>query len=177
MKVAIIGGGGLAKEIISCFHPYVSFEEVWDDALPEGDEFYSIPVKGSLKHIPENYSLPFVIGVGNPSTRRKIFEFLKKKKYVLETLHHPQAIRYDSARIQIGEGSILMPGSYLTTDICLEENVLLHIGAGLHHDVRIKAHSVLMPGSRITCSFTTPEAFFLDSLQAVTSQNKHHYAL
>lgn len=177
MKVALIGGGGLAREIIACFHEHISFEEVWDDALKEGDAIYSLPVKGSLQHIPNEYSLPFVIGVGNPAIRRKIFLLLKEKKCDLQTLLHPKAILYNSSRIQIGNGSIIMPGAYLTTDICIEENVLLHMGTGLHHDVKIKAHSVLMPGSRITCGFTTPESFFLDSLVAVTSKNKHHYTL
>ena len=175
MKVALIGGGGLAREIISCFQSYVSFEEVWDDALNVGEEFYSMRVKGALENIPMHYPLPFVIAVGNPILRKKIFECIREKKGGFQTLLHPDAILYQPSRISIGEACILMPGSYLTTDICLEENILIHIGAGVHHDVHIKAHSVLMPGSRITCSFTTPFAFLLDTHESVHIQNKHRF--
>lgn len=175
IQVAILGAGGLAREIMACFRDEVSFEEVWDDALVCGDSFRGVKVGGKVEDIPEGHSLPFVLAVGDPTIRKRLYDQLKGKKAMLETIIHPQALVFDKERIQVGEGCIVMPKAYLTTDIHLEDNILLHIGAGVHHDVHIKSHSVLMPGSCISCGFSTPERFFLNTKECIHLKNKDLY--
>lgn len=172
MEIQLIGAGGLAKDIVACFRAEVFISGIWDDALKRGEEFYGIPVLGKVKDIPKNYLTPVVIAVGHPPVRKKLYDFLLNVDAHLATLIHSSVIQYDASTIRMGPGCILMPQVYLTSSIELEPNCLLHIQSALHHDVKLGSHSVLMPGAKITCVYSAPELFLLDTNQSVTYLTK-----
>lgn len=168
-KLNLIGAGGLALDIISCFRSEVNILGVWDDNLEVGSLFFDIPVIGKVSEIPFDSDVEFIISIGNPIIRKALFE--KCAHLSFATLVHSTSARFALDTIKIGAGSILMPYSYVTGNVTIQDNVLLHIGAGLHHDVSIGAHSVIMPGAKITCSYKSPECFKLDT-NAVLSQRQ-----
>lgn len=166
-QVELVGGGGLAKDIVACFQHDIDITGIWDDALKPGTLFHGLPVLGSINNLPKAYERPLLIAVGNPVTRKKIAEALKAKEVRLHTAVHSTAKIFNPATVQLAAGCILMPFSYLTDSITLDENCLLHLQSGLHHDVHLRAHSVLMPGAKITCSFQSPECYLLDTNQVM----------
>lgn len=149
-KFHLIGGGGLAKDVIACFAPHVSLTGIWDDQLPIGTSVWGVPVLGKINDIHTQPDEKVVITVGNPSLRKKLFEQFESS-LAFENLIHPSVTLYQMGAIQMGKGNILMPMVYCTLDITIQHNCLFHIGSGIHHDAQVQSHVVLMPGAKITC--------------------------
>lgn len=162
-EIQLVGGGGLAKDIIACFQQEVLISGIWDDGLEPGSGFMGIPVLGSVATLPEGYPIPLVIAVGNPAVRKKLFIQLEEKNNTPDCLIHSRAIVFQASSVQIGQGSILMPFSYITGSASLANNCLLHMQSGIHHDVHLAAHTVLMPGAKISCAFSSSECYLLDT--------------
>ncbi|MBL7764911.1 MAG: hypothetical protein JNJ58_02375 [Chitinophagaceae bacterium] len=150
-KVQIVGGGGLAKDVIACFKDTVHFTGIWDDQLPKGSLFNQIPVLGTLADLLASESDPIILAFGNPKLREVKFNELSNAGVNWATLIHPMAKLFSPEDIEVGQGCILMPYAYITTHVSVGLNCLLHIASGIHHDARLGNHSVMMPGSRITC--------------------------
>ncbi|HAD33325.1 MAG TPA: hypothetical protein DCF44_02330 [Chitinophagaceae bacterium] len=167
-SVHLIGGGGLARDIIACFGNQIHFAGIWDDALHAGNDFQGIPVLGTLNELMEVKQAECIIAVGQPLIRKKIFENLKGKAG-WATLIHPDARVYDPTSVVIGQGSILFPQAYLTVGCKIDMNCVLHLQSGLHHDAQIGAHSILMPGAKITCAANLPECSKLLTNEVVSS--------
>ncbi|MBK8684110.1 MAG: hypothetical protein IPN26_03505 [Bacteroidetes bacterium] len=167
-SVHLVGGGGLAKDIIACFGKQIHFVGIWDDALQAGNDFQGIPILGTLNELKEVKQAECIIAVGQPLIRKKIFENLNGK-VVWATLIHPDARVYDPTSVVIGQGSILFPQAYLTVGCKIGMNCVLHLQCGLHHDAQIGAHSILMPGAKITCAAHLPECSKLLANEVVTS--------
>ena len=51
-EIQLIGGGGLAKDIIACFQEEITISGIWDDGLEPGSRFLGIPVLGSVTTLP-----------------------------------------------------------------------------------------------------------------------------
>lgn len=173
-EIQLVGGGGLAKDIISCFQQEVFISGIWDDGLPVGSTFFNIPVLGSIANLIPGYAIPLLIAVGNPIVRKNIFDKLADKEITPETLIHSTARIFHPESVLLGKGCLLMPYSYITNSVSLGENCLLHIHAGLHHDVQLGAHAVLMPGARITCGFTSSECYLLDTNEVIKISRGTH---
>ncbi|MEZ5045891.1 MAG: hypothetical protein R2831_02755 [Chitinophagaceae bacterium] len=150
MQIQIIGAGGVALDILSCFSDEVTFSGIWDDQQPSAWITQKIPYLGHTDNIVQSPNTQFIIAIANPLVRKKIFE--KNKHLTFKTLIHSSVKLYNPSTIQIEEGCILMPHVYITGYVLLAQNVFMHINSGVHHEVQIGAHSVLMPGSRITCA-------------------------
>jgi hypothetical protein len=167
-SVHLVGGGGLAKDIIACFGKQIHFAGIWDDALQAGNDFQGIPILGTLNELIHSNQAECIIAVGQPLIRKKIFENLNGK-VGWSTLIHPDARVYDSISVVIGQGSILFPQAYLTVGCKIGMNCVLHLQSGLHHDAQIGSHSILMPGAKITCAADLPECSKLLANEVVTS--------
>lgn len=167
-SVHLLGGGGLAKDIIACFGKQVRFAGIWDDALQAGKDFQGIPILGTLSGLIEAKHAACIIAVGQPLIRKKIFDSLNGK-VIWSTLIHPDARVFDPQSVDIGQGSILFPQAYLTTGCKIGMNCVVHIQSGLHHDAQIGPHSILMPGAKITCAADLPECSKLLANEIVSS--------
>ena len=151
LSVHLIGGGGLARDMMACFGTQVVFEGIWDDGLTPGSLVNGIPVKGNLEALEsgkEQFNI--IVAIGRTSLRRSIFERLKAAGHRFPVLVHERAYLGDTERIQLEEGVVIFPEAVLTTDIQIGANTLIHVGCSLHHDFEAGRHCVIMPGSRFT---------------------------
>lgn len=170
----LVGGGGLAKEIIYSFINEEKFDGVWDDNLLVGSFFCGIIVKGKLEDIIGSENDTYYIAIGNAKIREKIYNNLVLKSVKFGNLIHSTATIIDKDSIKIGLGSIVMPFVYLTTNITIYNNCLLHIYSGIHHDATIGAHSVIMPGAKITCGATMGKCTILKSNTAISEHKVYN---
>lgn len=169
INLELLGAGALAKDILACFSEHINFTGVWDDALDSGSMWMDLPVRGALSEVKAlDPTTHFVLALGNPALRQQWNTYwLDKLNWA--TLIHPEARIFSSGRCSIGSGSILFPGAYLTSGVSVGRHCILHIHSGLHHDVRLGDCSVLMPGSKISCTAEIPPCFKLDTNAAITS--------
>lgn len=176
-NVHIIGGGGLAIDIISCFQNEVNFAGIWDDGMVKGTKLLDIEVLGSISEISSNDKDLFVIAIGNPAIREEIFERTFKNGLRYTTLIHSSSKLYSKETIQIGIGTILMPNTYCTAYCTINQNVMLHIESGIHHQAEIGSHSILMPGSRVTCAAKIGKSskLFPNSIVAVPNHYNDYF--
>jgi len=166
--LVIVGAGGLGREIACLIKDLPEFELAgfYDDGLTQGELVLGkYEVLGNMQSLQEiQREISVVIAFGNPKTRNKIWEQLQYNTNIhFPNIIHSTAVIMNAERIQLGKGVIVFPLAVLTTDISIENNVVVHTGASIHHDVSVGNHSVIMPGARLVMSEKLSEASFIES--------------
>ena len=145
-KIALIGGGGLAKEIIEVI-------------LMNGDEIYGIfakesnlkyPYLGYLDELLEHKSnfdgVIIAIGAVNKEgikNRDEIILFLKENNINLISVISPLATISETALIS--KGVYIGHGCIISCDAKIENNVLINHSTIIGHDVEIKENVSIAP--------------------------------
>lgn len=145
-KIAVIGGGGFAKEVIEVI-------------LMNGDEVYGVFAKensldydyfGYLKELNEHRNsfdgVILAIGAVNKEgieNRRKIIEFLEENSINLISAISPLATI--SKSVKIGKGVYISHGVLVSCDTEIYDNVLINNNAIIGHDVKIYENVSIAP--------------------------------
>jgi sugar O-acyltransferase (sialic acid O-acetyltransferase NeuD family) len=154
MKKALIGYGGMAKEVmaqmgvkLTCF---VEEEYVEDGVLP-------------LKEFnPKEYAL--IVAIADPVVRKKIVEQLPKTtKYF--TFIHPTALIMGD--IEIGEGSFIGAYTILTTNIKIGSHAIINRGNQIGHDCHIGNYFSCMPGAIVSGNVKINNSVYLGTNSTV----------
>ena len=90
--------------------------------------------------------LKFLICLGGPASREKVYYKIKEKGYSLATWIHPRA--EIAATVSLGEGNIIYD-CYLDVGVTIGNNVLIYKNAVIGHDSVVKDHSVVSVGTFI----------------------------
>lgn len=146
MILAIYGAGGLGREIFDIATRANTKTPRWkqilfiDDFSEEGECFGAKKIHfESLMKIKDQCEC--VIGIGEPSSREKIFQKLRTEDFRLATLVDPTAVISPFAKI--GEGTIICEYVTLHTGVVLDENILIQPFCNIGHDIKVGSHSVL----------------------------------
>lgn len=165
--IIIIGSGGLGREIASLFlHSHVKekyhFLGFIDDYKEKGSIVNGQKVLGNIEWlIKEKPCVHIIIGFSHLQHRLQLINRLQDQSFLFPTIIHPDAILIDPTHIKIGDGSIIFPYAILTTNITIGKNVIVHIGAKIHHDTVIHDNCILMPNVAITGGATIGNHVFL----------------
>lgn len=154
-RVIVIGAGGFAREVKwllgSTAHLFIGFV-VTELAFLEPSY-----ILGDLEWLKKNRTKwdSLVIGIGNPITRKKLFEEINSliPSAHWETLIHPSAI-IDHGTVKIGPGSIITANNIITTNVTIGSNVALNLMCTVGHDSVIGDHSVINPTVNISGGVT-----------------------
>lgn len=148
MKLGIYGSGGLGREIYEIAIRRNLVSSSWDDIIfiddinPEGEYFGTKRVNfETFKSFQDNYE--FVIAVGEPSIREKLFNKLIENDCKLTILIDPTAVISSTAHIN--KGTIVCEFSTIHTGVVLGQNTLIQPFCDLGHDIKVGNHSVLSP--------------------------------
>ncbi len=145
----IIGGGGHAKSLadlaIKSGFNVIGFLDD-NDAVTE---MLGLKRLGAVNDC-EKYadSAKFIIGIGNNTVRRKIFETYNIS---YETLVHPSAVI--GTDVVIENGAVVMAGAVINADTKIGKQSIINTGAVVEHDCVIGAFTMVAPGS-IVCGFS-----------------------
>lgn len=91
-----------------------------------------------------------VLAIGNVKIRKKIFDKVKFKKNInFPNIIHKSAI-LDLSRNNLGYGNIICPGSILTTNINLNNFIILNLNSTVGHDTSIDSYTTVSPGVNIS---------------------------
>lgn len=155
MDLAIYGAGGLGHEVLDLARHiqeitkqvsesifFVVDEKYIVDGLFK-NEYMSCPIYG-FDNVCNRFSaeeVEFVIALGEPDDRKRLYEQVKEKGYRFKTLIHPSANISPSA--VIGEGTIVQSCSTISSDAQVGKNCFFQSMALLGHDCIVNDHSVV----------------------------------
>jgi sugar O-acyltransferase (sialic acid O-acetyltransferase NeuD family) len=156
VKLAILGAGGLAREVRSIVNDLAADGEdlevvgFIDVAPAPGAELAGLPVLGDESWFTrrEARGVRAVPALGAPAIRRRSVAAARAAGARFETVVHPTVSR--GRNVRVGIGCILLPCSSLTTDVDVQDFVSINPGCTLGHDVVVEPFVNLSPGTRLS---------------------------
>ena len=157
MKVAIIGAGGLARQILdvidACQDDGQDIEAagfIDENADLWGTSINERPILGGLNWFeqePWRQSVQVIIGIGSPDTRRRVAERVGAMQLPFCTVIHPSAVL--SRHATIGEGVAILAGAVVESQVRLGCHVIVNKLCSIGHDTVIEDYCTLAPGALI----------------------------
>jgi sugar O-acyltransferase (sialic acid O-acetyltransferase NeuD family) len=159
--ILIYGGGGHGKALIDLVRALGTYHIIGiiDDGFIPGEQIMGVPVLGGADQLAEMYqrgvrlAVNAVGGIGNVSTRVRVFQILSEAGFASPALVHPRAyvepgavlaagsqvfaFGYVGSEARIGFGSIINTGAIVSHDCVLGEYVNISPGATLAGEVTI----------------------------------------
>jgi len=159
-RLILVGGGGFGRELINWSLDVAkaglgpSITAFIDDNPSALDGFnYDLAYLGQIdQYLPQPGDL-FVISVGDPEIKQKIYQKLTSKGAVFAQLIHPTAVIARSAKL--GEGIVVCPFALVSADSVIGKMVAINGSSSVGHDVvlgdfcTLSAHVDLMGSVQI----------------------------
>jgi sugar O-acyltransferase (sialic acid O-acetyltransferase NeuD family) len=169
-KLLIIGASGLGKVVADVALKMNKWQSV---AFLDDDESLrtamGIKVIGALDkvsaHIDE-YEL--FVGIGNNTTRQKIYEMLEELGCNIPILIHPDAVVGE--QVEFGSGTVVMAGAVVNCCTNIGKGCIINTGATIDHDNYIEDYVHISPGAHLAGSVTVGQGSWL-GIGSVVSNN------
>ncbi|MGG5258023.1 acetyltransferase [Phycicoccus avicenniae] len=149
-RLLVFGAGGFGREVAwlaRLAHPGVELTFVVDRP-----EYATGPVDGIevrlVDDLPVGSGIPYVVGIGDPTARRRVAEACDARGLRAVPLVHPGVDT--SGRLEVGEGSILCAGVVVTTGIVIGRHVHLNLNSTVGHDCVLGDFATVSPGVNIS---------------------------
>jgi NDP-sugar pyrophosphorylase family protein len=151
----IIGSSGFAKEILEIFHQKDDLKDVrfFDDVNTNiEDKLYGqFPIlkeESKVKEYFEKVSRYFVIGIGNPPLRHKMYKKFLKLGGLCNGVYSSKANigNYD---VNIGEGVIIMDGVNISNSVFIGKGTMIYYNSNITHDCIIGEFVEISPSVNI----------------------------
>lgn len=159
--VQIFGKGGFAREVATYIKAFIRPQEV---IFAENDE-----IKDAI------FSYPTIIAIGNGQVRKELVKKIKEDYDKWEQLS--KFARYDFSEgwgenLIIGEGSIICPNTFMTTDITIGNHVIINIGCTIGHDVKIGDYTTISPGVNVSGNVEIGELCYIGTNAVIREKIK-----
>jgi sugar O-acyltransferase (sialic acid O-acetyltransferase NeuD family) len=160
--LVILGAGGHGRELLDIVLAMNADDPRWnvvgflaaDNDHPERVAARGLEVLGDESLVGE-LRCDYVVGIGNPATRRRVDVAAERAGGTPVTLVHPTAIVGGASTI--GPGCVLAANAVVTTNVVLGRSVHVNVGASVSHDCRLGDYTILAPGVRLAGGVTTGE--------------------
>lgn len=150
-KIAIIGTGGLGREILGIIQSINKENQIWDfigfydDNLPD-QSVNGYPILGKINDLNlTREELAIIIGIGNPKIKEKIRKRITNPNIKFPNLIHSSVIIYSMDTVLLGEGIVIAANCVLTVNIKIDDFVYINSLSAIAHDTRIGKYSMIMP--------------------------------
>lgn len=159
-KIAIVGAGGLGREVLGILKTINDLKEIWDIVGFYDDGAKEININGfdvvggvsQLNAIQEEMAV--VLAIGNPKVKKSIADRLTNSKLNFPVILHPNVVIYDRNYVNLGKGIVIGANCILTTNIEIHDFVYINTATVISHDVTIDEFSILMPNVSISSKTT-----------------------
>ena len=140
--LAIYGVGGLGREVLELSRIINSRKNRWDEFIFIDDGDVPAVVSGlhvykydeAKKKYPMNMEI--AMGVGEPATRKKLFDKVNSDGINTPTLIHPDVYIPESTKI--GTGTIIQYGCFISCNVTIEDYVYIQPHVNIGHDDVLK---------------------------------------
>lgn len=157
-RIAVLGGGGHAKVVISTLRSMGLRElVVFDDIRKPGSEVLGAPVLGPIAEAWGGGERRAIIAIGSNDVRLRIADELPDMEWV--TVIHPSAVVDETARI--GAGTVVFAGAILQPEVVLGRHVIINTMASVDHDGQVADYAQLCPGVRLAGAVSLGQSCFL----------------
>lgn len=148
MMLLIYGSGGLGREVYDLAIRINNENQRWseiafiDDIRPDS-ELDGVKVL-KFSEILQLENTEFIVAVGEPNSREKLYQKLKENNQKIATLIDPSAIVSNSATIE--EGCIISAFVLIAANSYIHTNSLIQPFVVIGHDSVIGKHSIVSAG-------------------------------
>jgi sugar O-acyltransferase (sialic acid O-acetyltransferase NeuD family) len=159
-QIIVYGGGGHGKSVVDTIRAQGVYQilGIVDDGLEPGTSVMGIPVLGGSQILPDLHAqgirqaVNAVGGIGDISSRIKIFHLLAEQGFVCPAMIHPSAVIETSA--VIAPGVQVFPHAYVGSDVKLGFGVIVNTGAVVSHDCSLDDYANVSPGALLAGGVT-----------------------
>ena len=154
-KLFIFGAGSSSRDILQIISQINEFNQAWDvigfvDPDPElsNKQISGIPI---YKYDNLSFSNDYygICGIMDPKLKKRIVNSeIRKKKYKLATIVHPDVAR--SSDSKIGSGSIIFSGVKFSMGVNIGQCVWVDKNSLLGHNLRVGGYTSIMPSTTIS---------------------------
>ncbi len=142
------GHGKVVFDILSSRN--IQVDSVFDDNT-EIEEFLGFKVT----HEPDEHQLkaPSILAIGNNTIRKQVAR--RFTGLIAEAVSHSSAIL--SKEIELGDGSVVMPGAIINAGSKIGKHCIINSGAVVEHDVRLENFVHIAPNAVLTGNVSVGE--------------------
>jgi sugar O-acyltransferase (sialic acid O-acetyltransferase NeuD family) len=169
MKLGIYGGGGLGREVL-VLAQQINRDTRWTEIFFIDDVSDEAAISGVAVrrfHEVDFADSEIVIALGEPVARQQLMEKVLARTR-LATLVHPQV--FIPPRSEIGAGSIICSGAFISCDVQISANVLIQPQACVGHDSSVGSHSVVSSNVTLAGHCAIGQRVFIGMNSAVKEQ-------
>lgn len=145
-RLMLLGSGGHSKVLVSILHSQNKKIDGYFDIEDKGN-FLDIPYLGIdndlLTYDASKYHI--VNGLGDLTTRNKLYNYFKTKNYNFINVIHTNAIV--AQEVEIGEGVQIFANAIIQPSAIIGDNSIINSGVIVEHDCKIKNGVHLSPGT------------------------------
>lgn len=152
--VVIFGTGGHALQVLEWLEHAIEnglqLQPVGfldSDASRWGMELGGLRVLGDESWLDSHPRTSCIIAIGNPHSKARVADTLRRKNINRPTLVHPSALV--SKYASIGEGCIICPNAVVGRSARLGSHVTVNIGALVAHDAIVSDYCHIAPSAQI----------------------------
>lgn len=176
-KIAIYGAGGFGREVLTLINdinkinPQYQVIGFFDDGISKGTDVNGLSALGGineLNNVKEEVSV--VLAIGNPETKKSILKKITNRLVDFPTIIHPSVMIGDEKYVSIGQGCIICGGTIITTDIIINDFVILNLSCTVGHDTVIGRYSAFMPSVNISGEVQIGEGVYVGTGAKIINQ-------
>lgn len=175
--IAIFGVGGFGREVLVLIKdinkvvPTYNIVGFFDDGYEKGIMVNGYPNLGKTEDLNKwETPISLAVSIGSPVIKKKILDKITNPMVDYPTLIHPLAWIGDKEFVEIGKGCIICAGTLITTNIEIEDFVILNLGCTVGHDTIIKKYSAFMPSVNISGEVTIGEGVYVGTGAKIINQ-------
>jgi sugar O-acyltransferase (sialic acid O-acetyltransferase NeuD family) len=162
----IAGAGGFALQLFDTLADLKIIDEIifFDDTPgSRNNTFYDkFPVIHSMDQVSEHFKKDnrFLLGTGNPATRRMFFEKFSSFGGDPTTVISPFA-SVGKFNVHIGKGATILRNAIIESNVTIGEGCLINLNATITHGTKLGDFCELCPGVNISGEVLVGELCFL----------------
>lgn len=149
----IYGGGGHGKSLIDLVRSLNTYEirGIIDDGKMVNERIMDVPVLGGANILPDLYNrgirkaVNAVGGIGDISSRIKVFQHLVNNGFEFPVMIHTSAVVEPTA--ELSPGVQIFPLGYIGSDVRVGFGAIINTGAVVSHDCTLQDYANISPGA------------------------------
>lgn len=168
-KLLVLGASGDGKVVADIALQNEYSEIAFLDDNDKIKECLGFPVIGTISTYKEFINeYDFFIAIGNPATRKRIYENLVADGCSVVTLIHPSAIVARS--VSIGFGTVVMAGAVINPSVKIGNGCIINTCASVDHDCILEDFVHISVGAHLAGTVVVKESTWI-GIGAVVSNN------